>query len=136
MTTKSGSQLLYGDLSYLIRGACFEIYKKFGGDFKEVVINRALVLELEHGGLKVDTQKRISINYRGKKIGTYIPDLIIEDKILIELKAKVFLTKEDERQFWRYLKGSDYRLGFLINFGPTKLDTKRRIYDKARQHPR
>ena len=132
MATRTGEKLLYEDISYIIRGACFELYKKFGGDFKESMINKALVKELEYKGLKVNSQKKINIFHRDEKIGVYVPDIIVEDKILIELKVKPFLTKEDDRQFWRYLKGSNYKLGFLINFGPQKLEIKRRVFDKAR----
>lgn len=132
MTTKYGEDLLYERESFLIRGACFDLYKEFGGAFKESVINNALVIELKHKGLKVETQKRINITYKEEKVGVYVPDIIVEDKILIELKVKPFITKEDERQFWYYLRGSNYKLGFLINFGSKELDIKRRIYDKAR----
>ncbi len=130
--TKDGEKLLYEDLSYQIRGACFDLYKKFGGDFKETAINKALFLELQSKKLCVENQKRIDIFHNDEKIGTYIPDLIVEDKILIELKVKPFLIKSDDRQFWRYLNGSNYKLGFLINFGPQKLEIKRRVFDKAR----
>jgi GxxExxY protein len=132
MTTKGGEELLYKDISYKIRGACFDLYKKFGGDFKETAINKALFLELKSRKLGVENQKRIDILHNNEKIGTYIPDLIVEDKILIELKVKPFLIKNDDRQFWRYLKGSNYKLGFLINFGSRKLEIKRRVFDKAR----
>jgi GxxExxY protein len=132
MPTKSGENLLYEDLSYQIRGACFDLYNKFGGDFKETAINKALLLELQSKGLNVENQKRINIFHNSVKIGTYVPDLIVEDKILIELKVKPFLIKADDRQFWRYLRGSNYKLGFLVNFGSQKLEMKRRIYDKAR----
>lgn len=133
MTTKSGENLIYEKESYLIRGACFDLYKKFGGAFKESVINRALVSELKAKGLSVESQKRIDVMHRNEKVGTYVPDIIVDGKILIELKAKSFLIKEDEKQFWYYLRGSSYKLGFLINFGSKKLEIKRRIYDKARQ---
>lgn len=132
MVVANEGNLLYEKESYLIRGSCFELYKKFGGAFKESVINKALVLELKAKGLDVENQKRINIMHRTEKIGTYIPDIVVNGKILIELKVKSFLMKEDERQFWYYLKGSDYKLGFLINFGFRKLEIKRRIYDKAR----
>jgi GxxExxY protein len=69
-------------------------------------------------------------------VGTYQPDMIVNGVVLIELKAKPFITKEDERQFWYYLKGSNFRLGFLINFGPKKLEIKRRVYDKKRVNQR
>lgn len=133
MATKDGNQLIYEKESYLIRGACFDLYKKFGGAFKESIINKALVSELKFKGLNIENQKRIDIIHRAEKIGTYIPDIIINENILIELKVKTFLTKDDDRQFWYYLRGSKYKLGFLINFGFQKLEIKRRIYDKARE---
>ncbi len=132
MTTKGGEELLYEDLSYQIRGACFDLYKEFGGDFKETAINKALAIELRSRKLGVENQKRIDIFHNEEKIGTYVPDLIVEDKILIELKVKPFLVKSDDMQLWRYLKSSEYKLGFLINFGPQKLEIKRRVFDKAR----
>jgi len=133
MTTKNGEELIYKEISYKIRGACFEVYKKFGGAFKESIVVRALILELRHQGLKIEVQKRIPIIYQGEKIGVYVPDIIVEERILIELKAKPRLVREDERQFWYYLRGSQYMLGFLINFGSKKLEIKRRIYEKARK---
>ena len=122
------SQLLYEDESYKIRGAVFEVYNSIGGGIKEKIIERALKKELEIRGLPISNQKRISIFYKDEKVGVYIPDIIVNDSIIIELKSKPFLTKEDEKQFWGYLKGSEYKLGFLINFGPSKLTIKRFIY--------
>jgi len=133
MTTKSGDKLLYERESYIIRGVCFDLYQDFGGDFKESIINKAIVIALKNKGLNVETQKRLPITYNNEKIGVYIPDIIVEDKIIIELKVKPFLTKEDDRQFWRYLKSSNFKLGFLINFSSRRLEIKRRIYDKARK---
>ena len=92
-----------------------------------------MVKEITSQGLKVEIQKQISVIYKNEKIGAYVPDLIVENKVLIELKSKPFLTKEDDRQFWLYLQGSEYKLGLLINFG-NKLEIKRRIYDKARNN--
>jgi len=109
------------------------VWKEFGGAFKEKIIERALTEELINLGLEVVNKKSIDIYYNGKKIGAYIPDKIVNDKILLEIKCKTFLTKEDERQFWLYLKGSKYKIGLLINFGSEKLEIKRRIYDKARE---
>lgn len=69
----------------------------------------------------------------GIKVGTYTPDLLINDAIILELKAKPFLHKDDVQQFWHYLKNSEYRLGFLVNFGePNGVQIVRRVYDKAR----
>lgn len=123
---------LYQKETYQIRGACFWVWKEFGSAFKESVVDKALTEELKRRGLEVKDQKRINIFYRDKKVGTYIPDKIINDIILIELKRKPFLTKQDKQQFWHYLKGSEYKLGLLINFGDEKLEIERIVYDKAR----
>jgi len=123
---------LYKDITYKIRGACFEVYNRFGGAFKEKVVDNSLYEELKSRKLKVDRQKRIDIYFKNKKVGMYVPDFVIDDKILVELKRKPKLMLEDEKQFWLYLKGSDYKLGLLINFGSEKLEIKRRIYDRAR----
>jgi len=123
---------LYENESYKIRGACFDVWKSFGGAFKESIIDKALTKALSKQGLKVDEQKRIDIYFENEKVGTYVPDKIINDCILLELKAKQFITKQDIDQFWKYLKGSKYKLGFLINFGPDKLIIKRIVYDSAR----
>ena len=126
-------KLLYEVESYAIRGAAFTVWKEFGGAFKEKVVERALLHELKDRGLHIETQKQVPILYKGEKVGVYVPDFVIEDKILIELKAKPMITQEDERQFWRYLKGSSYKLGFLINFGSKRLEVRRRVYDAARE---
>lgn len=126
------NDFLYKDITYKIRGACFEVWKEFGGAFKEKIVDNALTIALEKRNLKVDDQVRINVYFDGKKVGTYVPDKIVNDTVLVEVKCKPFLTQEDKRQFWLYLKGSKYKLGLLINFGPKKLEIERRVYDKAR----
>ena len=125
---KNKVNLLYEDESYKIRGVCFRVYNALGGGIKESIIERALTKELISQNMSVEIRKKIDIIYEGEKIGVYIPDLIINNKILIELKSKPFLIKEDEKQFWGYLKGLKYELGFLINFGPQRLTIKRFIH--------
>ena len=131
-TTKT-NKLLYEAESYLIRGACYEVWNEFGGAFKEKVIDKSLQVALKDKGLKIVTQKRIDIYFKGVKVGTYVPDIIISGKIIIELKCKPFLSKGDIDQFWKYLRGSQYKLGFLINFSPSGLTIKRIVYDTARK---
>ena len=120
MTKNKVPDFLYEAESFKIRGACFKVFNALGGGIKENIIERALIKELINLKMNIKNQERIDIFYDNEKIGTYIPDLIINDKILIELKTKPFISKEDEKQFWGYLKGSKYKLGFLINFGPNK----------------
>lgn len=123
---------LYEKESKLIYGACHEVWQEFTGAFKESVIDRALSISLKRKGLRVEDQKRISLFFKGEKVGTYVIDKIVNDIIIIELKCKIFLTTEDIKQFWHYLKATKYKLGFLINFGPKKIEIVRRVYDIAR----
>lgn len=126
--------LLYPNESYLIRGACFSIYKKFRNTQKESVYQKSLEAELKSKGLLAEREKHLPVYHLETKVGVYIPDLIVNDVIIIELKAKPFLHKEDIRQFWYYLKNSSYTLGFLVNFGePNGVKIIRRIYEEARK---
>lgn len=132
--TKRRTTLLYPHESYLIRGACFAIYKKFRNTQKESVYQKSLAEELKSRGLKVKLEEQLPIYHLGVKVGVYTPDLVVNEVIIVELKAKSFLHKEDIRQFWYYLKNSKFRLGFLINFGESSgVRIIRRIYDTARQ---
>lgn len=126
------SDFLYERETFLIRKACFKVWNQFGSAYKESVVDRALTIELQKLGLAVEDQKKIEIFYEGKKIGKYIPDKIINGIILLELKRKSFLIKQDKNNFWNYLRGSNYKLGLLINFGDERLEIKRVVYDKAR----
>ena len=134
MEKKKIVDLLYEEDSYKIRGACFKVYNVLGGGIKERIIERALTKELISQGLEVNNQVKIDIVYKNEKIGTYIPDMIVNQKIIVELKSKVFLSKEDEKQFWGYLKGSKYKLGFLVGFTPQKLIIKRYVHTIKDQH--
>ncbi|MBI4226261.1 GxxExxY protein [Candidatus Roizmanbacteria bacterium] len=124
--------LLYADITYKIRGAAFMVWKKFVGAFKEKIVDNALTIALEKKGLKVKNQIRIDIFFENKKVGNYTPDKIVDDLVLLELKCKPFLTPGDRKQFWYYLRASKYKVGLLINFGESKLQIERRIYDTAR----
>ncbi len=123
--------LLFEKESYEIRGACFAVWKEFGGAYKESVVDKALSIELKKRGLQIEDQKRINIYYDGEKVGTYVPDKVVNNCIILELKSKPELAVGDVKQFWRYLRGTDFKLGFLINFG-NKLEIKRVVYDSAR----
>lgn len=126
-------RLVHEQISFIVRGAVFAVYKTLGCSFKESIYHNALIDELIKRNLKAEKEKRISVTYNGKLVGTYIPDIVVNDIIILELKAKPFLTKGDKEQFWHYLKGSFYKLGFLINFGkPGGVEIQRWVYDTAR----
>lgn len=128
------SDLLHKELSYKVQGAFFAVYKAFGNAFKETVYHNALLEEFKSTNIKVESQKRIDIYYRDKKVGVYVPDIIINNLIIAEIKCKPRLIQDDIKQFWYYLKGSEYRVGYLVNFGsPRKVEYIRRVYDTARK---
>lgn len=129
------SDLLYRDLSYEIRGGIFKVYKTLGCSFKESVYQNALFEELKSRKIDAEKEKRIPVYYQGKKVGVYVPDIVVNEQIIIELKAKPFLTNGDQKQFWDYLKGSEYKVGYLVNFGkPGGVEMIRRVYDTARKN--
>ena len=130
MLIKKVSNFLYEQESYKIRGACFKVYNALGGGIKEKIICRALSNELVSVGLNIKKEVKIDICYKNEKVGTYIPDIVVSDDIILEIKSKPFITQEDAKQFWGYLKGSNYQLGFLVGFTPRKLDIKRFVYTK------
>ena len=128
------NSFLYQKESYIIRGGAFEIYKQFRNRHKEKIYQRSFLEYLKSSGLTIEKEKQISVFFQDKKVGVYIPDLVVNNAIFIELKVKPFITQDDINQFWYYLKCSNYRLGFLINFGaPDGVQIIRRVYDTARK---
>ncbi len=130
------NKLLYKDLTYKIRGAIFTIKKQLGLGHKEDVYHEALEIEFAKIGLSFESKKNIDVKYDNKKVGVYQPDFIIEDKVLIELKALPEIGKPQLNQTWTYLKGNDYKLALLVNFGSKELQIKRMVYETARNVPR
>jgi len=128
------SKLIYEKESYLIRGACFDLYKELGNGHKESVYQKGLSILLKEKDMDVEREKRIPVTINGKSLGNYTPDFVINNSILLETKAKPNLTVQDKKQFWHYLKVTDYKLGFLVNFGKAGgVQIIRRIYDEARK---
>ncbi|MEK7652617.1 MAG: GxxExxY protein [Patescibacteria group bacterium] len=125
---------LYKDLSYILRNIAFTIHNQLGCGHKESVYQNAFEEELKKRKIGFEKEKRIDIFYNKKKIGIYQPDFVIENKIIIELKALPFVGKREETQIWNYLKGSSYSLALLINFGAEKVEIKRIVYDTARKN--
>lgn len=127
------SEILYKDISYQIQGSFYGVYKTFRNVHKEIVYHNALIEHLKNQNLKIEKNKQINVYYQDKKVGVYIPDIIVDDLIIIEIKCKPVLLKNDITQFWHYLKSSDYKVGYLVNFGkPNGVEFFRRIYDTAR----
>ncbi|MBR4388605.1 MAG: GxxExxY protein [Prevotella sp.] len=105
------------EISYQIRGAIYDVYTKMGPGLLECVYEEALVLELVKRGLKVERQKEIPIFYDGHLLNTHLRlDLLVESKVIVELKSVSELQNVFFKQLLTYLKLSDKRLGILVNF--------------------
>ncbi len=127
--------LLYKELSYEIRGAAIEVKKNYGLGHKEVLYQRVFAEELSLRGLNYEREKSIRIySPKTKKvIGAYQPDFVVEDKIIVEIKALEQLPSQKINQLYSYLRNGRYELGFLINFGSGSVAIKRVIYTNDRK---
>ena len=113
------------ELTYLMNGAIFEVIRVLGGGFLEKVYENALWVELRNRGLKVETQVPMKGEYKGKEVGEYFADLLVEDRVILELKAVDALQKIHEAQLLNYLKATGYKVGLLVNFKHPKAEIKR-----------
>jgi GxxExxY protein len=111
-------EILHEKESYLIIGACFEVYNEKGCGFLEGVYQECLEIELGLRGIPYLAQKDLALEYKGSPLRqVYRPDLICFDRIIVELKALSKLTEEHRAQVHNYLKATGMRLGLLVNFG-------------------
>lgn len=120
--------LRYGEVTYKVRGALFEVYNTLGSGHKEQVYQKALEKEFEERKIPYKKEENLDVNYKGKRVGNYRPDLIVEDKLIIELKAVEFMPKSYEEQLIHYLKTTGFPIGLLVNFGGARLIIKRFLW--------
>ena len=111
--------------SYQINGAVFEINRVLGAGFLEKVYENALLIELHERGLKADSQVPLKVHYKGKVVGEYVVDIMVENQVILELKSVDKLQKIHEAQLLNYLKATGMEIGLLINFRYPKADIKR-----------
>ncbi|MBS1271750.1 MAG: hypothetical protein MAGBODY4_00882 [Candidatus Marinimicrobia bacterium] len=120
------AELLYKDLTGQIRQAAFEIHSYFGNGFLEKVYENSLNYKLNKLDIQCEAQKQIKVYFEDNVVvGEYYADILVEDKIIIELKTVKQIQKVHIAQLINYLKATRYKLGLLINFGHKKLQFKR-----------
>jgi GxxExxY protein len=111
-------EVVYKDESYQIMGACFEVYKEKGCGFVEAVYHECLEIEFELQAIPFKSQAALQLRYKGRPLKQkFIPDFLLFDKIVVELKAVKELTDEHRAQVHNYLRATEFRLGLLVNFG-------------------
>jgi GxxExxY protein len=118
---------LYKDLTSSIISCFYKVYNELGYGFLEKVYENALKIELESKGLFVEKQKPIAVYYNEYLVGEYFADLIVENKVILELKAAESLCEENEFQLINYLKATNIEVGLLLNFGK-KPQISRKIF--------
>jgi GxxExxY protein len=115
-------RMLYGELGYQVQGALKDVHNTLGPGFREQTYQRAVMKALQTRGIPFETEKVIDITYAGEVIDQYRLDLVVDGKIVLELKAVNELQPRDEAQLLSYLRASGLRLGLLVNFGSNKLN--------------
>jgi GxxExxY protein len=126
-------RLKHFEITDKILNAFFKrVYPALGYGFLEKVYRNALALALRQEGLSVEVESPIKIYFEGHLIGEYFADLLVENKVLVELKAVDFIRNEHEAQLLNYLRATPYEVGLLLNFGK-KADFRRLVFDNGRK---
>jgi GxxExxY protein len=120
------------DLTNLILCCFYNVYGVLGYGFLEKVYANALILELEERGVKAIAQSPIPVFYKSRIVGEYFADILVEGKVIVEIKSVRSLIPEHEAQNLNYLKATDVEVGLLLNFGP-KPDVKRKVFENSRK---
>jgi GxxExxY protein len=120
------------ELTDQIIQAFYTVYNKLGYGFLEKVYVNALMIELEKSGINAKYQQPLRVLYDNVTVGEYFADIVVDDLIIIEVKAAKGLTLDHEAQLLNYLKSTRCEVGLILNFGP-KPEFKRKAFDNARK---
>ena len=128
LTREKNNKWLHKDITEKIIGAALEVHKTLGSGFLEYVYQEALCYELKLRNIHYETQQELDIWYKDLLIPRkYTPDFLVENVVIVEIKATAGLTEIDEAQLLNYLKATKNNLGLLLNFGKESLEIKKRI---------
>jgi len=117
------------DITYAIRGAVFEVNRILGSGFLEKVYEKALIFELRDRDLKAESQVPLKVFYKENLVGDYFADILVEDQVIVELKAVEKLEKIHEAQLLNYLRATGIHVGLLVNMKHPKAEIKRMVLD-------
>jgi len=119
--------LKYSDITEKIIGCAYNVYNSLGYGFLESVYEKCMMIELKEANLRVESQKPITVKYRDFIVGDFVADILVEDKIIVELKSVTQIVTAHEAQLVNYLIATDKPVGLLLNFGPGKVEVKRKV---------
>ncbi|PYV85394.1 MAG: GxxExxY protein [Acidobacteria bacterium] len=117
--------MILEELTGKILEACFEVANELGHGFVESVYVKALIIALRQKGLSVQSEVALQVMFRGQVVGDFYADLMVEQRVLVELKAAKVLLPEHQAQVINYLKATGIEVGLLVNFGTPKIEFKR-----------
>ena len=125
------TDLVEKDLVYRIVGCTFAVHNELGSGFREKTYEKALCLEFQENGIAYDKQLKFPVYYRNKLIDEYVPDLVVEKKVIVELKTVETILDEHRGQLLNYLRITGCKVGLIINFKHTKLHWERLVLEKS-----
>ena len=117
--------LLHKEVTGRILEACFEVSNELGTGFLESVYQNALLIALRQKGLQAQSQFPLAVSFRGQVVGQFYADILVEDKVILELKAVTALSPAHQAQVINYLKATGIDVGLLVNFGRPKIEYRR-----------
>lgn len=126
------SKLLHNKITDSILKDYFDVYNQLGYGFLEKVYQNAMYFELKSLGYKVEAQKPIKVYFKNQLVGEYYADLLVDDKVIVELKACELLMNAHTAQLMNYLKATEIEVGLVLNFGEEP-EFKRIIYTNDRK---
>lgn len=122
-------------LSEQVIGCAVTVSRQLGHGFLEKVNERALAIELDGAQIPYERQKNVAVQYRGKTIGEYCCDFVIDNRLLLELKALTAISRVHEAQLMNYLKATGFTVGLLLNFGTPTLGIRRIVHNYNADQP-
>lgn len=117
--------MLHEKLTEKILEAAFEVSRELGAGFLESVYEKSLLIALRNKGLKAESQVPLEVRFRGIVVGEFYADILVENKVIVELKTVTALSKENFAQVINYLKATKIEVALLINFGNSRLEYRR-----------
>jgi GxxExxY protein len=121
------TELLHQELTYSVIGAAMEVHRELGPGFLEAVYQRALAYELSLRGHSVELERALQVRYKGELVGDYRADMVVDAKLILELKAVSVINKAHLAQAHHYLAATGMELALILNFGAASLEHKRII---------
>lgn len=126
------TEIIEKELSYQIMEAAFEVHNRLGPGFLEGIYEVATALELRERGFQIDTQVRIPVVYKGHQIGEHILDQVVNQRVILELKAVSQIADIHKQQALSYLRATGLQLAIVINFGATRVQSARVVNTKSK----